>query len=182
MIGKPIAELSRNPTQIAIIPTCSSNPMAWSILRGKPSTRNLPQSSFHPSPVVLSIRIACIAFSSNFIVTCIGTIVPSRIYVLIRSPYCEPLRFCSARRRSPARERTIQGNADVKEQKYLIDERNWTCWRVAHIVYLYLYRVVRSKVRNYCEGYLPAPGPPSTKTTVTFLLSNIGMDSVAARR
>jgi hypothetical protein len=38
----------------------------------------------------------------------------------------------------------------------------------------------RSKVWNYCEGYLPAPGPPIIKTTVTFLLSNIGMDSVAS--
>ena len=152
MIGKPIAELSwRAQMQITIIPTCSSNPMAWSILRGKPSTKNLPQSSSHPSPVVLSFRIACIAFSSNFIVTCIGTIVPSRIYVLIRSPYCEPLRFCSARRRSPARERKkTQEKVDVREKsrKYLIDEQNWNRWRVAHIVYLYLYCVIRSKVWN----------------------------------
>ncbi len=35
-------------------------------------------------------------------VTSMGTIWPSRMYLLIIAPYVDPGRFCSARRRSPA--------------------------------------------------------------------------------
>jgi len=82
--------------------TVSSNLSAWSILRGNPSIKNRPRPFVHPSPVFLSFNTAPIAFSNNLIVTSIGTIVPSRMHVLIKFPYSDPWRFCSARKRSPA--------------------------------------------------------------------------------
>jgi hypothetical protein len=53
--------------------------------------------------VFFSVSIAFfIAFSNSWIVTSIGTIVPSLMYVLIISPNSLPGRSCSSRSKSPA--------------------------------------------------------------------------------
>ena len=59
-----------------------------------PSIRNLLMLS--------SFNVAVMEFSSNWIVTSIGTIWPSLIYVLMSSPNWLPGRSCSSRSRSPA--------------------------------------------------------------------------------
>lgn len=55
------------------------------------------------------------AFSSSLIVTSIGTIRPSLMYVLIISPYWEPSRVCSALNRSPA---DTSGSHQFRPRRY----------------------------------------------------------------
>jgi hypothetical protein len=61
----------------------------------------LPSTQPEPEPD-LDWTAARIAFSRSLMVTSEGTILPSRMYVRISSPYWESGRSCSARRRSPA--------------------------------------------------------------------------------
>lgn len=64
--------------------------------------RKRPRPPPHASPARGVSSAARIAFSSSLIVTAIGTIWPSLMQLRINSPYSEPSRACSARRRSPA--------------------------------------------------------------------------------
>lgn len=77
---------------------------AWSICRGKPSTKKRPFPSPHPCST-LSLCFSSsleIALWRSLTVTSLGTILPSLILVRMSSPYSDPSLCCSARRRSPA--------------------------------------------------------------------------------
>lgn len=117
------------------------------------------------------------AFCNSLIVTSIGTIVPSRIHVRIRSPYCECSRFCSARSRSPADQRIKSSPSGTcnpfthqkggKNQSLSPEERTASLFLKQEKVFPFP-RVAISL------NDIPDPGPPRTKTTVTSLLSNFG--------
>lgn len=81
--------------------TVSSKKWAWSSLRGKPSMR---KRWFWPAEVCLGLflRAADMAFERRATVISIGTMIPSLMLCLIRSPYWLPSRSCSSRSRSPA--------------------------------------------------------------------------------
>lgn len=153
---------------------CSSKPSAWSIFRGKPSIRNLPRPSDQASPPLFSCKALSIAFCNSLIVTSIGTIVPSRIHVRIRSPYCEWSRFCSVRSRSPADQRIkwrpsgscnpVTHQKGGKNQSLLPEER--TAFPFLNKKKRFPFPRVTISLNN-----IPDPGPPRTKTTITFLLS-----------
>lgn len=110
--------------------TDSSNLIAWSICLGNPSIKNLLAGivacsvASLPSPAS-ELMAARMAFSSNLIVTSIGTILPSLMCSLIMAPNSDPSRFCSARRRSPA------GEVD-RRRRVVSAVRGWEAPSVPH--------------------------------------------------